>query len=844
MKKFCILTVLITLAVTTRAQVYYYICKDTTYQRVEINDRLELPTQWDDIDSITFAVPQFPVTPIETDGDTVTIKWSASGTEVGIPVQYKDCITITAQSGAVVVNNTNTDSEIVFRLSGSGTGSLTYYGSYKTTLVLDGLNLVSASGAAMNIQCGKRIAIELAEGTENTLTDAAGGGQKACLYVKGHTEFSKGGTLTINGNEKHGIGSKEYVLVKKTIGKITVKSAPGDGIHAGQYFKMNGGEVAIENGVLGDGIQAEATDDETDEQNGQMMLNGGVLSIDIKGDYMKCLKCDSLMTISDGEFTLKTSGASGVKPEEEDDPIPTPEGPSYKLYVSVSTKTGSGGGGGGFPGGGGQTTSYYWNQDHVYLYTSTGTLVATLNKKYTVSTGSVSRTFFVYDFGKAASGTTYYFKSDDYAGGGGGRTSYTIKSSNFTPTLDGTSDLFYVITDNYSSSGSTRTFTIGNQTSTYSGGTITEGGTSSEGDITYATCIKAENYLQEGGTITGTATGTAGRGISVDGDMTVNGGTNTFTCSGAGVAIGTSDNYSARGYKCDGNMYLYGGRHTIKMTGKGGKGIKVDGKMVVGDSDTEDMALTVTTSGSYIGTTGGGMEGGFNGSTKAIKVMGSYTQNGGDVYVTTTTNGAEGIESKSTMDFNGGTVYAKCYDDCINSADKMTFNGSLVYCLGTGNDAIDCNYNTTGGITIQGGAVVAFSTKGDPEEGIDIDNMSNLVVKGGYMFCGGGRQSSVSSLSSSSTQSYGIYSSTVSLTSGRYYTLLNNSSEVQLTVKMPATVSSKLTILTGKGMTKSATNYVKYSTAAPTGASEQFGDYIYIGGTTGTLTNAFSVTGK
>ena len=344
--------------------------------------------------------------------------------------------------------------------------------------------------------------------------------------------------------------------------------------------------------------------------------------------------------------------------------------------------------------------------------------------------------------------------------------------------------------------------------------------------------------------ITAKATGLAGRGISVDGDMTISGGTNTVTCSGAGAKIGTTDSYAGRGYQADNNLCLYGGTHTIKMTGTGGKGIKVGGTATMGNDANSDLVLSVTTTGAAVGTVSSGMDQGFLGSTKAIKVMGAYTQNGGSVSVYTSTNGAEGIESKSTMDFKGGTVYAKCYDDCINSAGKMTFSGSLVYCYGTGNDAIDCNYNTTGGITVSGGAVVALSSKGDPEEGIDIDNMSNLVVKGGYMFCGGGKLSSVSSLSSSSTQSYGIYSSTVSLTSGRYYTIVNNSGTSLFTVKMPATISSKLTILSATGMTKSTTNYVKYSSSAPTGSDEHFGDYLYIGGSTGTLTNAFSFTGK
>ena len=839
--KHCICA-LITLAcscLTVSAQSYYYICKDKTYQKIEIEEGLNLPLEWSDIDSITFSVPQFPIDPVVTDGDTVKIEYSESGAVVSIPEKYLEMVTASSIGGNVVINSSASDNEIIYSLSGtSESGSLLFYGSYKATFVLNGLSLTSTTGAAIDIECGKRIAIELAEGTDNYLADSADGEQKACLYIKGHTEFSKGGTLTVAGHTKHAISSKEYVLVKKSIGKIIVTEAEGDGIHAGQYFKMNGGVVDIQKGVKGDGIQAETTKDETDEMNGQMIIGGGTLNIALSSDYMKCLKSDSLMTITDGDITLTTSGKSGEKPSE-DQPEETV---SYKLYVSVPTTTGGGGGG---PGGG--QTNYYWNQDKIYLYNNDGTLVATITDKVSIKYGSTTTNFFCYDFGQPISGEIFYFKSDNYTSqgggwGGGGGTTYAIRSNTVKPTLDGTGSVFYVISSSRTTSGTTYTYSITDKTSTYKNGTISQ----AAGDITYAECIKAENYLQQGGTITMAASGTAGRGISVDGDLTITGGTNTITCTGAGVKVGNNDSYAGRGYKVDGNFYLYGGSHTIKMTGTGGKGIKVEGNAVVGSKteDYEPLTLSVTTTAAAVGTTSGGMDQGYIGSTKAFKVMGTYTQNGGDVSVFTSKSGAEGIESKSTMDFNGGTIYAKCYDDCINSAGKQTFAGTFVYCYGTGNDAIDCNYNQRGGITISGGAVVAFSTKGDPEEGIDIDNMSNLVINGGYVFCGGGKQSSVSSLATTSTQSYGIYSSSVTLSTNKYFTLVDNNGNSLFSVKTPANVSSKLTIVSAPGMTKSTVNYVKSSSTAPTSPSSQFGDYIYIGGTTGTLTNSFQFTSK
>ena len=400
-EKLIILSCLLLSALAVKAQTYYYVCKDRAFQKVEITDGAALPADWTDIDSVTFSEPQFPSEPILTDGDTVDIIYNSLSASVMIPEKYKDLVTASISGADVTLNSSAADEEIVYRLSGtSSSASFLFYGSYKATFVLAGVNITSSSSAAMNIQCGKRIAIELAEGTDNYLTDAAGGDQKACLYVKGHTEFSKGGTLTVSGKTKHAISSKEYVLVKKTVGKICLAEALGDGIHAGQYFKMNGGEVEIQNAVMGDGIQAEVTNDETDEQNGQMIIQGGTITINIKGDYSKCLKADSLFTMTDGVLNLTNAGKSGEKPADEGEGQTSDE-PTYKLYVSVPTSQGGGGGG---PMGGG-TSAYYWNQDKVYLYTSSGTLVATITDKVGITVGSTTTNFFCYDFGKSVSPT-------------------------------------------------------------------------------------------------------------------------------------------------------------------------------------------------------------------------------------------------------------------------------------------------------------------------------------------------------------------------------------------------------------------------------------------------------
>ena len=96
-----------------------------------------------------------------------------------------------------IVQSEDVQRELVYTLSGSSqNGSFYMDGEYKMSLVLNGLTLHNPDSAAVNIRDGKRISVELTEGTVNTLSDGKGGTQKACFAVKGHTEFKGAGTLS------------------------------------------------------------------------------------------------------------------------------------------------------------------------------------------------------------------------------------------------------------------------------------------------------------------------------------------------------------------------------------------------------------------------------------------------------------------------------------------------------------------------------------------------------------------------------------------------------------------------------------------------------------------------
>ena len=134
---------------------------------------------------------------------------------------------------------------------------------------------------------------------------------------------------------------------------------------------------------------------------------------------------------------------------------------------------------------------------------------------------------------------------------------------------------------------------------------------------------------------------------------------------------------------------------------------------------------------------------------KAITSTGIVTINSGNITVSTSTAGAEGIEGKKGVVMNGGNINVLAMDDAINADERIYFNGAKVVARSISNDAVDANYGDTfplffgapadnqkeadPAIIITGGEVYAWSQIGMPEEGLDCD-FSPIEVSGGKVF--------------------------------------------------------------------------------------------------------------
>ena len=249
----------------------------------------------------------------------VTVAYSGTTATVTMDSIASQFLTV-SQSGAHVsiAQSDSLATEITYKLSGTSTdGEFYMSGTYKATIEFNGLTLTNAtpvySGAAVHIQNGKRIKVKVVTGTTNSLTDAAGGTQKGCLYIKGHAEFAQQGTLNIVGNVKHGIKAGEYITLKNAT--INVTSAVGDGISCNEYFLMESGSITID-GTADDGIQCDLdgdtstgeTTDHENEDSGNIYIEGGTLNIACTAIAAKGIKSAGDMNISGGNITVTTTG--------------------------------------------------------------------------------------------------------------------------------------------------------------------------------------------------------------------------------------------------------------------------------------------------------------------------------------------------------------------------------------------------------------------------------------------------------------------------------------------------------------------------------------------------------
>ena len=684
-----------------------------------------------DVDSITVAAETFA-------DNNVLVKYNNNVANVYVAGNIANHITAQVTGARVaVMQDESVATEYTYTLQGtSNSGCFYHSGKYKMTLVLNGVNLVNPDSAAINIQNSKRIAVQLADGTTNTLADGSGNTKKAAFLVKGHAEFSKGGSLTITGNKKHALACNEYMEVKKTVGTITITGAVADAINVTQYFQMNGGTINIQS-AGDDGIQVDAEDTADPTLDGHVLIQGGTLTINCSAASTKYIKAEGNIDITGGTLTLTHSG------------MPSWDSTNSKIKEAIGMSS---------------DRNITINGDAAVVNITT--------------TGDGSRGI------KCDSTLTATAGTIDIRNNGG---CWAYNTVDTTKAKCAKADYAFILNGANMKCTAIQDETIGvlsDGTVLISGGTLTLN--------TYDHGIKSEGAMDiTGGTINFTVTGPASKAIKPVGNLHITGGTISGTVSGTGETYNDNSASGAACIKGSGNAVIDGGTFDLKATGQGGKGMNFNGTLTINDG-----IITVSTTGSKYGSSGssGGGPGGGGGwnpwgpgggdtnsdgtsSPKGIRAEGNITINGGTLTISCTGGeGAEGIESKAIMTINGGYIESVCYDDALNSASHMYLKGGYIYAVATNNDAIDSN----GNMYLSGGCIFA----GGSEEGLDANSEGGyrVFIQSGVSLMAVG--SSMGAIESGASISQTCYQRS-SCTAGTIYGLYSNTTPA-FAVKLPS----------------------------------------------------------
>ncbi len=268
---------------------------------------------------------------------SVSIAFTDSGIMVANPF-LNNGVSVDIANGRVSVTSTITDRELSYILSGeTADGSVKIYGSYKLNLYLNGISITNPHGAAINIQCGKKVSVYLVENTDNRLVDAenysyvAGEDMKGCFFSEGQLNFYGTGSLLIRGKHKHAICTDDYFRMYE--GNITVKEAASDAIHANEYIQVDGGTLTTSS--VGEGMDCEKGYVKINGGNINITTggskahgvksatttevnSGGSISIAVIGAASKGFKSAGDMTIAAGSINITTSGNAFYDTDEKD----------------------------------------------------------------------------------------------------------------------------------------------------------------------------------------------------------------------------------------------------------------------------------------------------------------------------------------------------------------------------------------------------------------------------------------------------------------------------------------------------------------------------------------------
>lgn len=223
---------------------------------------------------------------ILTDGDAEDGQFTKNDLNSAWDASGATRITLTGAGGKVSGNGaylSDGDVHIVYAgkyvLSGEladGSIIVDADGDDKIWILLDGVSVHCADGAALRVEQAKKVFLILAAGTENTFSDGgayseelAESGVDGAVYSRDDLTINGSGALTVNGAYRHGIVCNDDLVI--TGGTLVVNAAE-DGLHANDSVRFAEADLTVSAGD--DGITVS-----NDAGTGYLYVASGSISI-------------------------------------------------------------------------------------------------------------------------------------------------------------------------------------------------------------------------------------------------------------------------------------------------------------------------------------------------------------------------------------------------------------------------------------------------------------------------------------------------------------------------------------------------------------------------------------
>lgn len=232
---------------------------------------------------------------IQLDGTDVKISGSGASASGGV-------VTIT-KGGVYELTGTLTDGRILVNAP-----------KEEVTLVLRDASVTSSDSSALYIYKAAQVTLWLPEGTASTLTDgesysfsdeyssASEEEPDACVYSKADLVVAGSGSLTVNGNYKNGLTSKDTL----TLDSVSLT------VHAVNHGVCGKDSAAIQNAALyvvtgGDALRSTNSKDET---LGWVTVTDSTLELTSGEDG---IQAETTLTVSGSRITVTAGGGSGAE---------------------------------------------------------------------------------------------------------------------------------------------------------------------------------------------------------------------------------------------------------------------------------------------------------------------------------------------------------------------------------------------------------------------------------------------------------------------------------------------------------------------------------------------------